>query len=426
MEAMEQRYFIQLLQRELIPALGCTEPIAIAYAAAAGRRVLGGVPERVDAYVSGNIVKNVKCVVVPNSGGRRGIEVAVALGLAGGDDSRKLEVIAGVTDEHRRQMQRLLDDGVVHVELLDSEAALDIVLELKRGPDTVRIRIAETHLNVVYLAKNGEVLVDSPAAAAESPAETPLCAGKILEFADTCPLEEVRPVLEYQIACNKAISKEGLTNPWGASIGQTIREGDDGVRARAIAAAAAGSDARMNGCELPVVINSGSGNQGITVCMPVVTYAEEIRAGEERMLRALVVSNLLAICQKKQIGSLSAYCGAVSAGCAAAAGVAYLSGLPHRLVLDTFSNGLDMVSGVVCDGASASCAGKIAIGVFAGLMGMDMARKNRNILPGDGIVGGSVDETIAHVGRVARNGMKETDREILHIMLHNCERMEAV
>lgn len=426
MEYMEQKDFIQLLRDELIPAFGCTEPIAIAYAAAVGRRVLGNIPEHVDAYMSGNIIKNVKCVVVPNSGGCRGIDVAVALGLVGGDDSKKLEVISAVTDEHRQEMQRLLDADMIHVELLDSDVTLDIILELRHGTDTVKIRIAETHLNIVYLAKNAEVIINTPVSASGTPAKKLLRAEDILEFADTCPLEEIQPILEHQIVCNRAISQEGLTNKWGSCIGQTIREGDSGIRAKAIAAAAAGSDARMNGCELPVVINSGSGNQGITACMPVVVYAEEMGVEKELMLRALLVSNLLAICQKKHIGSLSAYCGAVSAGCAAAAGVAYLSGLSHQLVLDTFSNGLDIASGVVCDGASASCAGKIAVGVFAGLMGMDMAHKERNILPGDGIVGGDVNETISHVGRIARDGMKETDQEILHIMLHNDGRMKTV
>lgn len=422
MDYREQRQIVQLLRNELLPALGCTEPIAIAYAAAVGRRILGAVPEHVDAYMSGNIVKNVKCVVVPNSGGCRGIEVAVALGLAGGDDAKNLEVISEVNDEQRRQMHGLLKAGIIRVELLDSELTLDMILELKKGEDFVKIRIAQTHLNIVYLEKNGDVIIDTRVSGQKKTEANVISAEEILEFADSCPLEDVRPILEHQIACNKAISKEGMDSNWGARIGQTIQEGDSGIRARMIAAAAAGSDARMNGCELPVVINSGSGNQGITVCMPVVTYAEAAGASEQQLFRALLVSNLLAICQKKHIGSLSAYCGAVSAGCAAAAGVAYLKGLSHEVVLSTFSNGLDIASGVVCDGASASCAGKIAVGIFAGLLGMDMAEKNRNIFPGDGIVGKSIDETISNVGRIARDGMKETDREILQIMLNNSER----
>lgn len=417
MERNMQEKYMRLLREELVPALGCTEPIAIAYAAAVGRRVLGAIPEHVRACMSGNIVKNVKCVVVPNSGGCRGIETAVALGIAGGDDSKELEVLSGVTETQRQQMRRLLDAGVIEVALSDSDIPLDILLEMERGADHVRVRIAETHLNVVCLEKNGETIVNVPVTDNGARGQETLSAREILEFADTCPLEEVRSLLEEQIACNTAISDEGLNNPWGACIGQTILEGEGSVQARAAAAAAAGSDARMSGCELPVVINSGSGNQGITVCMPVVTYARELGVSHEVLLRALLVSNLLAICQKKRIGSLSAYCGAVSAGCAAAAGVAYLHGLCHQEILDTFSNGLDIASGVVCDGASASCAGKIAVGVYAGLLGMDMARRQRSIQPGDGIVGECVDDTIAHVGTIAREGMKTTDREILQIML---------
>lgn len=419
MDYKEHQQIVHLLRNELIPALGCTEPIAIAYAAAVGRRVLGTMPEHVTAYMSGNIVKNVKCVVVPNSGGCRGIEVAVALGLAGGDDAKKLEVISEVNDEQRRQMHEFLNAGIIQVELLDSDVTLDIILELKKEDNFVKIRIAETHLNIVHLEKNGNIIIDTGVSSQKKSEIKAISAGEILDFADTCPLDDVRPILTHQIACNKAIAKEGLDNDWGACIGQTIQKEDSSIRAKMIAVAAAGSDARMNGCELPVVINSGSGNQGITVSMPVVTYAEAVGASEEQLFRALLISNLLAICQKKHIGSLSAYCGAVSAGCAAAAGVAYLKGLSHEAVLSTFSNGLDIASGVICDGASASCAGKIAIGVFAGLLGMDMAEKNRNILPGDGIVGESVDKTISHVGLVARDGMKETDRVILQIMLNN-------
>ena len=319
MKDRERHRFVRMLQEELIPALGCTEPIAIAYAAAVGRRTLGGMPERVDAYVSGNIVKNAKCVVVPNSGGCRGIEAAVALGLAGGDDTKELEVISGITKEQCREVHEIMAAEIIGVALLDTEDTLDIILELKRGADRVKVRIARSHLNIVCLEKNGNAIICKAESNQERVEAGKISAWEILDFADTCPLEEVRPILKRQIACNRAISKEGLSGEWGACIGQTVRGGD--IRMEMIAAAAAGSDARMDGCELPVVINSGSGNQGITACMPVVTYAEATGADEERLFRALLVSNLLAICQKKQIGSLSAYCGAVSAGCAAAAGV---------------------------------------------------------------------------------------------------------
>lgn len=417
--AQEEKKLVELLNEELIAALGCTEPIAIAYGAALGRRILGAMPERVVGHMSGNIVKNVKCVVVPNSGGRRGIDVAIALGLAAGDDSKKLEVIAEVTDDQRKEMERLLQAGVIHVELSESSIPLDIRLDLCRGDDRVNVRIAQSHLNVVHLSRNEKVLVHRSVEETVVQTQPMLSTEEILEFADTCPLEEVEDILNRQIECNLAIADEGLQNPWGSCVGQTIRQVYPEAWGQAMAAAAAGSDARMNGCELPVVINSGSGNQGITVSMPVVVYAKYLGSSHEQTLRALLVSNLLAICQKKQIGSLSAYCGAVSAGCAAAAGVAYLKGGSRQMVLETFSNGLDIVSGVICDGASASCAGKIAVGIFAGFLGMNIAENRCSFKPEDGIVGINTDDTVAHIGKIARIGMKQTDWEILKIMLEN-------
>lgn len=420
MDRKTEDFFVELLHRELIPAMGCTEPIAIAYAAALGRRILGGVPDAVEGYMSGNIVKNVKCVVVPNSCGKRGMDVAIALGLAGGDDGQDLEVIADVTEEQREEMCRILERNIIRLELSDSTIPLDITLVLHRGSDTVEVRIAESHLNVVYLRKNDEVLVDKQVEnAAEAPAAVVIHVKDVLRFADECPLERVSEVLDHQIRCNTAISQEGLKNKWGSCVGQTMMESDSSIRTRAVAAAAAGSDARMNGCELPVVINSGSGNQGLTVSLPVITYAAELNKTHEELLRALIVSNLMAITQKKQIGSLSAYCGAVSAAAAAAAGLAKLFGESDECIIASYSNALTIASGIVCDGASASCAGKIATGLYAGMLGIDMARKNRSFPPSDGIVGHSTDETIANVGTIARVGMKETDRRILQIMLEN-------
>ena len=403
MDRKTEDFFVELLHRELIPAMGCTEPIAIAYAAALGRRILGGVPDAVEGYMSGNIVKNVKCVVVPNSCGKRGMDVAIALGLAGGDDGQDLEVIADVTEEQREEMCRILERNIIRLELSDSTIPLDITLVLHRGSDTVEVRIAESHLNVVYLRKNDEVLVDKQVEnAAEAPAAVVIHVKDVLRFADECPLERVSEVLDHQIRCNTAISQEGLKNKWGSCVGQTMMESDSSIRTRAVAAAAAGSDARMNGCELPVI-----------------TYAAELNKTHEELLRALIVSNLMAITQKKQIGSLSAYCGAVSAAAAAAAGLAKLFGESDECIIASYSNALTIASGIVCDGASASCAGKIATGLYAGMLGIDMARKNRSFPPSDGIVGHSIDETIANVGTIARVGMKETDRRILQIMLEN-------
>ena len=419
MEQAAQEKLIRLLHEELIAALGCTEPIAIAYGAALGRRVLGAMPERVVGHMSGNIIKNVKCVIVPNSGGRRGVDVAIALGLAGGNDSKKLEVISDITDSQRRLMEELLKAGGIRVELAKSDIPLDINLDLYRGHDHVTVRIAYSHLNVVYLSKNEEVLVHTPIDKQSAQIQGAISCEQVLEFADTCPLNAVEQLLDRQVACNLAIAKEGLQNGWGSCVGQTVQEVCPEIWGQAIAASAAGSDARMNGCELPVVINSGSGNQGITVSMPVVVYAKYLGSSHEQLLRALLVSNLLAISQKKHIGSLSAYCGAVSAGCAAAAGVAYLKGASHEVVLETFTNGLDIASGVICDGASSSCAGKIAVGIFSGFLGLSLAERRRSFEPEDGIVGACADDTVEHIGRIARIGMKQTDREILKIMLES-------
>ena len=418
MDKNSHAYFIQLLRRELIPAMGCTEPIAIAYAAALGKRILGDMPESVEGYMSGNIVKNVKCVIVPNSGGRSGIDVAVALGLAAGDDSLKLEVVSQATDEQREVMCQILEEKSIHIRLSESEIPLDIQLVLRKGADSVTVRIAQTHLNVVLLQRNDEVLIRKELNNDTHPVNTDvIVVDDILQFADECPLELIEDVLDMQIRCNSAIAQEGLTNSWGSCVGQTMLESDSSIRTRAAAAAAAGSDARMNGCEMPVVINSGSGNQGLTVSLPLIVYARELGKRHEELLRALLVSNLMAICQKKRIGSLSAYCGAISAAAAAAAGLAKLRGENNQCIVEAYSNALDMASGIICDGASASCAAKIAIGIYSALLGVDIAKQKRSFQPSDGIVGHSVDDTIAHVATIARVGMKQTDREILHIML---------
>ena len=412
--------YLQILREELIPAMGCTEPIAMAYAAAKAREVLGSVPERIDIVISGNIIKNVKSVVVPNTGGLKGIAAAVAAGVAVGNADKMLEVLADVTEDEVPKVQELMDSCVMNVSKSESGKLLDIDLTLYSGSDTVRLRLTDFHTNIVLIEKNGEVLLRKGGEDGEA-SETDrsvLSVAGIVEFAECVELDDVREMLEKQIEYNYAISQEGLTNDYGAAIGKTLLKtrGDD-VRVRARAAAAAGSDARMSGCEKPVVIVSGSGNQGMTTSLPVIVYAMDMNASRDKLLRALVVANLVTIHQKTPIGRLSAFCGAISAGCGAAAGVAWLVDGTVEAVAATVTNALGMISGTVCDGAKPSCAAKIAAAVEAGLLGFDLYRNGKGLCAGDGIIKGDVEKTIAAVGQLARNGMRQTDEEILDIML---------
>lgn len=416
------RAYIQILEEELVPAMGCTEPIAIAYAAAKARELLGGLPERVLAEVSGNIIKNVKSVVVPNTGGLRGIEAAAGAGIVAGRAGLLLEVISQVTPEEREAIKKYVEEGRIQVQCLDSELVFDLCVTMSRGEETAKARIANYHTNLVRLEHNGQVLLDLPVDGEE---ETELTDRSVLnmkdifDFAETVELDRVRAFLDRQIECNMAIAQEGLTGNYGANIGQVIRNTsrpDDPI-ARAKAAAAAGSDARMSGCELPVIINSGSGNQGITASVPVIVYGREIGASQERLYRALLLSNLVTIHQKTRIGRLSAYCGAVSAGAAAGAGIAYLDGGGYEEVIHTVVNALAIVSGIICDGAKASCAGKIAAAVEAGVLGYRMYQQGQQFYGGDGILSRGVEATLDNVGRLGKIGMRPTDKEILSIML---------
>lgn len=412
--------YVTILRSHLIPAMGCTEPVSIAYAASVARRALGVLPERVQALVSGSIIKNAKSVTVPNTAGRKGVEAACAAGLIAGDPDRELQVIASVSEEQLRQIDEYLARDVIEVAVKPDARLFDILIIAEADGHRASARIADRHTNVVEIT-----LDDCPLLAAISPeldesAETPerlLTIEGAYDFADTCDLDDVREIIARQIALNTAIAEEGLAGQWGAGIGRLLLErGESNVRIRARAMAAAGSDARMSGCEMPVVINSGSGNQGLTVCLPVVEYAKALGSSEERLYRALVLANLAAIRQKTLIGCLSAYCGAVSAGCAAATGVAYLEGNSLSVVNHTLVNGLAILSGTVCDGAKPSCAAKIACAVDAGLMGYEMAKSHRQFRSGEGIVKKGVENTLLNVGRLGRDGMKETDREILKIM----------
>ena len=412
--------YLQILREELIPAMGCTEPIAMAYAAAKARQVLGEMPDKIDIVISGNIIKNVKSVVVPNTGGLKGITAAVAAGVTVGDADRQLEVLAGVREEDIHLIREFMDSCPMTVMKSQSPKLLDIDLRLYKGTDCVRLRIADYHTNIVLIEKNGDVLLrlDDASDDGGETDRSVLSVKGIVEFAECVRIDDVRELLERQIAYNTAISQEGLRGEYGASVGKTLlsTRGSD-VRVRARAVAAAGSDARMSGCELPVVIVSGSGNQGMTASLPVIVYAQEMGADRDRLLRALVVSNLVTVHQKTPIGRLSAFCGAVSAGCGAAAGVAWLCEGSVDAVSATITNTLGMISGTVCDGAKPSCATKIASAVEAGLLGFDLYERGKGLCGGDGILKGDVEKTIESVGKLAREGMRETDSEILEIML---------
>ena len=412
--------YLQILREELIPAMGCTEPIAMAYAAAKARQVLGEMPDKIDIVISGNIIKNVKSVVVPNTGGLKGITAAVAAGVTVSDADRQLEVLAGVREEDIHLIREFMDSCPMTVMKSQSPKLLDIDLRLYKGTDCVRLRIADYHTNIVLIEKNGDVLLrlDDASDDGGETDRSVLSVKGIVEFAECVRIDDVRELLERQIAYNTAISQEGLRGEYGASVGKTLlsTRGSD-VRVRARAVAAAGSDARMSGCELPVVIVSGSGNQGMTASLPVIVYAQDMGADRDRLLRALVVSNLVTVHQKTPIGRLSAFCGAVSAGCGAAAGVAWLCEGSVDAVSATITNTLGMISGTVCDGAKPSCATKIASAVEAGLLGFDLYERGKGLCGGDGILKGDVEKTIESVGKLAREGMRETDSEILEIML---------
>ena len=414
--------YISILEEELVPAMGCTEPIAIAYAAAKGREVLGALPDEIVVEASGNIIKNVKSVVVPNTGGLHGIEAAAAAGVVAGRAELLLEVISQVTDKQRGEMRTYLKEHPVQVEFLDGDLVFDIRLTLRRGDDTAQVRIANYHTNIVHMERSGQVLLDLPVEADDESGltdRTLLSMADIYDFAQTVDIADIKQLLDRQISCNMAIAQEGLTHSYGANIGQVIRASSrpDDLIAKAKSAAAAGSDARMGGCEMPVIINSGSGNQGMTASVPVIVYARETGASEEKLYRALALSNLITIHQKTRIGRLSAYCGAVSAGAAAGAGIAYLDGGGYEEIIHTVVNALAIVSGMICDGAKASCAGKIAAAIDAGVLGYRMYQNGQQFYGGDGILSHGVEKTLDNVGRLGKIGMRSTDKEILQIML---------
>ncbi len=421
--------FLSILKAELIPAMGCTEPIAIAYAAAKARAVLGTMPESCKVDASGNIIKNVKSVVVPHTGGMKGIETASAAGIVAGDEDAQLEVLSHVTPEQQDALQEYARTHKIEVIPAHNGKVFYIGIHVKAGEDTASVIIEDYHTNITRIEKNGVCIfekkeeTETAAEKEEGPDRSLLTVERIIDFADSVDIADVEEVIGRQINYNTAISEEGLRGNWGAEIGKTLLKmrGSD-IKTRVRAAAAAGSDARMSGCELPVVIVSGSGNQGMTASLPVIEYAKEIGASKEQLYRALVVSDLITIHQKSSIGRLSAFCGAVSAGCGAATGIAYLDGHRYEVIAHTIVNTLAIISGMVCDGAKASCAAKIAMAVEAGLMGYEMYLNDKQeFVDGEGIVIKGVDNTIRSVGRMAREGMRETDKEILDIMTGICD-----
>jgi L-cysteine desulfidase len=422
MQTQEARdAYLSILRSELVPALGCTEPITVALAAAMARETLGRLPDRAEIWCSGNIIKNVKAVVVPNTDGLKGIDAAALAGIVGGDASRGLEVLEALGPNDLVEVKRLLAAGACSTRHAKGVNALYVAARLFVGEDSAEVRIAGSHTNVVAIYRNGELVSGSGDAGSGSESKaapsTPLNVRDILEYAETVAITDVEAIISKQVRLNSAISDEGLRNNYGVEVGKTLMRGrNDDVRIRAGARAAAGSDARMSGCSLPVVINSGSGNQGMTASLPVIEYARTFALPDDRLYRALVLSNLVSIHQKRSIGKLSAYCGAVSAAAGAGAGICYLRGGGYDEISATIVNTIATIGGMVCDGAKASCAAKIAQAVDAAFLALDLSGSGKVFGAGEGLVKGDVEATIASVGRMGGEGMKGTDEEILSIM----------
>lgn len=423
-DSQQYQCYVDILKEELVPAMGCTEPIALAYAAAKARTVLGALPDRVLLQVSGSIIKNVKSVIVPNTGHLKGISAAAAAGIVAGVADKELEVISQVSASEQEAIKEYLNRVQIDIQHIDWGHVFDLQVTAFLGSSWAKVRITDFHTNIVLIEKDGQVLLQKPVSEAEiyesRTDRSMLNVADIWDFATTADLRDVEEILERQIRCNNAIAEEGLLGDYGANIGSTLLAtyGND-VTVRAKAKAAAGSDARMNGCELPVIINSGSGNQGITCSVPLIEYAKELHCGKEKLYRALILSNLVAIHEKTGIGILSAYCGAVSAGAGAGAGIAYLCGGDYQAVIHTVVNALAIVSGIVCDGAKASCAAKIASSVDAGILGYKMYCRGQEFKGGDGIVMHDIESTIRSIGTLGKEGMQGTNEEIIRLMISN-------
>ena len=416
---MRERY-VALLRDEMVLALGCTEPIAIAYAAACAREVLGCEPDGLELACSGCVIKNAHSVVVPNSLGLKGIEAAAVLGALAGRARAKLRVLEGVTREDVLRAREWQGTHGCVCRLAQGVDNLYICVTAKAGFDSATVIVSGSHTHIASVIHNGKIVFEGEEAEACEAAQLDLSIDQVLEFANEVELCTLEDVLETEIQCNGAISQKGLSGEYGLNIGRALlrAHGEGDVRIRARAAAAAGSDARMNGCPTAVVINSGSGNQGMTVSLPVIEYAKAYQVPKERLYRALIVSNLVAIAQKRHIGSLSAYCGAVCAAAGAGAGIAYMLGYGYREISAVITYTLGTIGGMVCDGAKSSCAAKIAAALDVALTGFEIAvASGHTFEPGDGLIQRNVDDTIASMGRVGRDGMRQTNAEILSIML---------
>lgn len=411
--------YVQILKEELVTAMGCTEPIAISYAAARARAVLGELPEKIVVKASGSIIKNVKSVVVPNTGGLRGIEAAAAAGVVCGNENKKLEVLSEIESEDIERIKGYLGQADIKVEYQETGRTFDLSVCVYKEHSQASVRITDYHTNIVQIEKNWELIRDDlKDEKIEKANRDVLSMENIWEFVRCADIEDVKETLDKQIECNMKIAREGIHGNYGANIGSILLKMEgDAVQVRAKAMAAAGSDARMNGCGLPVVINSGSGNQGITCSVPILVYGESLNCDIEKIYRALLLSNLTAIYIKAGIGTLSAYCGAVSAGAAAGAGIAYLHGGGYEEIKHTVVNALAIVSGIVCDGAKASCAAKIASSVEAGIVGYYMYLNEQEFCAGEGIVAEGIDRTIENIGILGKEGMKETNKKIIEMMI---------
>jgi L-cysteine desulfidase len=423
-EQTRNNKFVDILTKELVPAIGCTEPIALAYIAAKAKEILGELPDKILIQCSGNIIKNTKGVIVPTTKNLKGIEVAVLLGAVGGDPSKKLEVLINVTEEDLEKTKKLIKQKICEIKVLNTKAKLHIIITMYKGDNSSLVEVIHTHTGIVRIEKNGEILLANTYSESVSEDDSIdysiLNLEDIYEFANSVDIKEVEPILARQVEYNTAIAKEGLRHNYGANIGSTLLDayGDD-IKIRAKAMAAAGSDARMSGCDLPVVINSGSGNQGMTVSLPVIEYGKKLDCTQEQIYRALCISNLIAIYQKIGIGRLSAYCGAVSAAAAAGAGITFLYGGGVEEMAHTMTSTLGNVSGIICDGAKSSCAAKIASSIDAAIVAAMMTLRGNYFVSGDGIVKSDLSKTVKGVGRLAREGMKVTDDLVLEIMIED-------
>jgi Uncharacterized conserved protein len=416
---------LQILKEELIPAMGCTEPIAVAYAAASARDALGKMPDRVEAKISSSIIKNVKSVIVPNTSNLKGIAASIAAGIVAGDASQKLEVIANTKPEQQKEIENYMKNIPIVISHLERGHIFDIVVKVHSGKDSAEVQIMDYHTNIIKITRNGKVLYSKGKQSQkneERADRSVLNMRSIWDFSAIVHPADVEDTIGKQIQYNTAISNEGLKKNYGANVGKLlIKKYGKTAENEAAASAAAGSDARMSGCEMPVIINSGSGNQGLACSMPVITYARESNFSKQKMYRALVISNLTTIYQKSGIGTLSAYCGVISAGIGAAAGISYLKIGTYEAFEKTVSNALGISSGVICDGAKPSCAAKSALAIETGLFGLNMYCSQQNLKPGDGIIGTDANDTVHNVWKIASDGMAETNDEIINVMIKKNE-----